>query len=154
MRVSVSFGPVIVDVDRFKRINDGYGHPAGDAVLRALAEQLRSMVRATDIACRFGGEEFVVVLPERSEEAATDRAERLRAAWEARVVTAGKHSITSTLWIGLSTYPNHADALGTLVKAADLALYPSKRTGRNRVLAYVPGLGSLGRPAPPPPASG
>jgi diguanylate cyclase (GGDEF)-like protein len=151
-RANLPLTVMLVDVDHFKRVNDHYGHPAGDAVLRALAELLRSTVRASDVACRFGGEEFLLLLPEMPSEAAAGCAERLRARWEASEVRAGKHAIASTLSIGLATYPGRADTPESLVKAADLALYDAKRTGRNRAIAYQPLHGSLGKPAPAPPA--
>jgi diguanylate cyclase len=151
-RASLPLTVMIVDVDHFKRINDHYGHPAGDAVLRALADLLQSTVRASDVACRFGGEEFLLLLPEMPAEAAVGCAERLRARWETSPIRAGKHTIASTLSIGFATYPGRADTPESLVKAADLALYDAKRSGRNRAIAYLPIHGSLGKPAPPPPA--
>ncbi len=133
-RGDLALAVMVVDVDHFKRVNDTFGHAGGDAVLRALGECLAGIVRASDVACRFGGEEFVLVFPEMPQSIAIARAEQLRTSWEARVVLSDGAEIRSTLSIGLAMRPEHGDAPEMLIQAADRALYEAKRTGRNRVV--------------------
>lgn len=125
---------VVIDVDHFKRVNDTFGHAGGDAVLRALGECLGGIARASDVACRFGGEEFVLVFPEMHESVALARAEQLRSGWEARAVPIDGVEIRTTLSIGVAVCPGHGDQAETLIQAADRAVYEAKRTGRNRVV--------------------
>jgi two-component system cell cycle response regulator len=119
---------VMVDIDHFKSLNDGYGHQAGDEVLRLVAEVLAAACRDFDTAARYGGEEFAVVLPSCSSGESLVVAERLRESISkietVRAVTASA---------GVATYPAHASNSEALIKAADEALYESKRAGRNRV---------------------
>jgi len=129
----------MIDVDHFKRINDAHGHPMGDQVLRALATILTKHVRDSDIVCRFGGEEFLVVLPGMRRDGAMARAEAWRSAFEAERVPSGGEAIAATLSVGIATFPEDGDAIVTLVRAADDALYRAKRTGRNRVCAHEGG---------------
>jgi diguanylate cyclase (GGDEF)-like protein len=122
-----------VDVDHFKRINDEYGHAAGDAVLKHLARMFRAAIRDMDMAARVGGEEFVIWLPETDREAAQHVAERIRqtvadSGWE----WAGS-KVTLTCSIGLAARPETSPELENLIPAADAALYRAKRGGRNRV---------------------
>ena len=126
---------VMFDVDHFKRYNDLHGHDAGDAVLRALGNLVQTHIRAGDVACRFGGEEFLLVQPGLSAEDALVRAESLRHAVSLLSLThhgLGLGSITVSL--GVATYPEHADGGAALLKRADEALYRAKREGRNRVV--------------------
>ena len=125
---------LMIDVDHFKRFNDEHGHEAGDLVLGAIGSRLRRVVRASDIASRFGGEEFVVVLPEVTPARALVRAEQIRAAVEARrLVHFGAPLPPVTVSIGVAMYPQHGDSVEALLRAADLALYGAKRDGRNQV---------------------
>lgn len=126
----------MIDVDHFKRINDAHGHPSGDQVLRALAGILSAQVRGSDIVCRFGGEEFLVVLPGMPRDGAMARAEAWRGAFEAARVAAAGESISATLSVGIATFPEDGDAAAALVRAADDALYRAKRSGRNRVCTH------------------
>lgn len=121
---------IMVDFDNFKDVNDKAGHEAGDLALRMLADNLRAELRAVDTAARFGGDEFVIILPQATTEGAMIVAERLRSRVEQMVVP-GFGRVTSSL--GVATFPNHASSRDTLVVAADRALYSSKNTGRNRV---------------------
>jgi diguanylate cyclase (GGDEF)-like protein len=127
---------LVVDVDHFKKFNDDFGHQAGDSILRQVAEILNDTFRGEDIICRYGGEEFVAILPDLSFEAALERAQHLR-----RVVSEARPHFRSeglhrvTVSIGLAMYPLHADSAETLVRAADRALYEAKHQGRNRIVA-------------------
>ena len=126
---------VMFDVDHFKRYNDLHGHDAGDAVLRALGTLVQSHIRAGDVACRYGGEEFLLLQPGLSAEDALVRAESLRHAVSGLALTnhgVGLGSITVSL--GIATYPKHALDRTTLIKRADEALYRAKQAGRNRVV--------------------
>ncbi len=121
---------VMLDLDHFKQINDQAGHDAGDVALRMLADTLRDELRAVDTAARFGGDEFVLILPQASPEGAHLVAERLRKRIEATLVP-GFGQMTASF--GLATFPAHASSRDTLVVAADRALYNSKNAGRNRI---------------------
>jgi diguanylate cyclase (GGDEF)-like protein len=126
---------VMLDLDRFKALNDTYGHPAGDAVLIALAKGLREQVRAGDLACRWGGEEFLLVLPNMPLAAAAERADVLRARFAAVQTAAGATRISATLSAGVAACPEHGASPAELIAAADAALYRAKGDGRNRVEA-------------------
>lgn len=131
---------VIVDLDFFKKINDTYGHVTGDEVLRAAARVFGINLRNSDTLGRYGGEEFVLILPETDHDGAMILAERLRARLETSPVTLATCSITVTASIGVATYhPGIVDPEGFLHEA-DTALYYSKRTGRNRVTLFTPAL--------------
>lgn len=121
------------DIDHFKRLNDTYGHPAGDDVLRALGSLLRRNVRASDIPCRYGGEEFVVVLPNTPLEVARERAELVRQNFADLPIAFGGRQLESTVSIGVSVYLGHGDTVDALISAADQALYKAKQAGRNKV---------------------
>jgi diguanylate cyclase (GGDEF)-like protein/PAS domain S-box-containing protein len=125
---------LMIDIDCFKRLNDTYGHQAGDEVLRTLGESIRNCARTADLPCRYGGEEFLLVLPNISIETACERAERWRSAFEKEVIVFGKSVITSTVSIGVATYPVHGDTRESLIRSADEALYRAKHSGRNRVV--------------------
>jgi diguanylate cyclase (GGDEF)-like protein/PAS domain S-box-containing protein len=125
---------VMMDIDHFKRLNDTHGHQAGDLVLRELGVLLRGRMRGEDIACRFGGEEFVAILPGASLAAAEQRAEEWRIAFQAmRLPYEGKY-LHATLSLGLANFPKHGISADELLFQADSALYMAKRAGRNRVM--------------------
>ena len=127
---------LIADIDHFKRVNDTYGHDAGDAVLREFAARFRRNTRGIDLACRLGGEEFVIVMPETELMRAFQVGERLRACIAAepfRVNSATELRLTAS--VGVSTLETSGDTPATLYKRADNALYAAKREGRNRVMA-------------------
>ncbi|MEW5710198.1 MAG: diguanylate cyclase [Pseudomonadota bacterium] len=129
---------LMLDVDHFKRFNDSYGHEAGDAVLRALGRLLRQSVREGDIACRFGGEEFVVLLPEATLETAQERAERIRdEARRIRIHREGRYLDPVSVSFGVAIYPDHGVSAETLLAAADAALYRAKSSGRDRVMVSL-----------------
>jgi two-component system, cell cycle response regulator len=129
----------MVDLDRFKAINDVHGHDAGDDVLRELSRRIRETVRGIDLACRYGGEEFIVVMPDTEPVLAEAVAERLRAAIETRPFTLDGRATTLTVTasLGLSTLVSPSDTAQALLRRADEALYTAKRTGRNKVVAYA-----------------
>jgi diguanylate cyclase (GGDEF)-like protein len=121
---------IMMDLDRFKRINDRAGHDIGDVALRIVAESLRAELRAVDSAARFGGDEFAVILPQAGTDGAMVVAERLRKRISGTEVP-GFGLITASF--GIASFPAHASSRDTLVVAADRALYNSKHTGRNCV---------------------
>lgn len=128
---------MITDIDRFKAINDTYGHDGGDDVLREFAMRLRKNVRGIDLACRFGGEEFVIVMPDTEGHVAERVAERIRAQIEQTAFPVGRSglSIPVTVSVGVSAIQMPGDSVEALMKRADLALYEAKSSGRNRVVA-------------------
>jgi len=128
---------VMIDLDNFKRLNDEHGHAAGDQVLRWFGDLLRARLRPGDIACRYGGEEFIVLMPTASAEVAMERAEQLRYAFTPLVATASGQRLTNvTLSAGMAVFPEDAHSASELRRCADVALYAAKRSGRNRVSAY------------------
>lgn len=127
---------MMIDVDNFKGINDTYGHQGGDEVLKKLAALLLNGVRTTDVACRFGGEEFLVLLPDMPIHVGVALANQWRAAFAATTTAFGDDSMQATLSIGIATYPEHGDSPTQLIGCADLALYRAKADGRNRVVSY------------------
>jgi two-component system cell cycle response regulator len=126
----------MLDLDHFKAVNDQYGHPAGDDVLRELAQRMLRQVRSVDLVARLGGEEFVAVMPETNLSGASAVAERLRIAIadEPFTVTASGERLPVTASIGIATSEN-GDSVETLLKRADDALYIAKNGGRNRVVS-------------------
>jgi len=134
-RKTLPLSLLMIDVDHFKSFNDTFGHEAGDAVLRDLGGILQRYVRGGDIACRFGGEEFTVVLPEADLDTARQRAEILREATrELRLVHDGKSLGAVTLSVGVACFPEHGRRREHLLQAADAALYAAKDAGRNQVV--------------------
>lgn len=123
----------LVDIDHFKPINDRYGHPAGDGVIRGIAQLLRRNARADQLIARIGGEEFALVYAEQSLPEAVESTERLRRAIEASPFELGGASATVTVSIGLAQWCRGMSALSDLMRAADEQLYRAKQSGRNRV---------------------
>ncbi|MGB8986186.1 MAG: diguanylate cyclase [Candidatus Sulfotelmatobacter sp.] len=133
-RAGQSMGILMLDLDHFKRFNDTYGHDAGDAVLRETAAFLLKNVRAEDFVCRYGGEEFVVILPTADLEGSTARGEKLRSKMrELSIMHQGKSLGMVTLSVGVAAFPAHAMSPKELMAAADAALYEAKRGGRDQV---------------------
>jgi diguanylate cyclase (GGDEF)-like protein len=127
-------GVIMIDIDHFKRFNDTYGHALGDALLRDLGALLRANVRGSDIACRYGGEEFILLLPDASRDVTRERAERIRAgAGRIGVRHDGQAVEPITLSIGLAGFPEDGAMGEALLKAADDALYRAKHAGRDRI---------------------
>jgi|SRR5450432_1183909 len=125
---------LFLDLDHFKRFNDTYGHDAGDMVLQSLAELFLRFFRATDICCRYGGEEFAIILPESSSKDAVIRADVLRAEVKSLRLQHKKQSLGSlTISVGVATFPEHGSTSEVLLKIADQCLYESKARGRDVV---------------------
>jgi len=164
VRARGSLALLLVDIDHFKRVNDTYGHLVGDQVLAALAEALRQQVRDSDVVGRFGGEEFVVLLPGADADEAGKVAERLRdRVGAAPVSVAGGGEVRVTVSIGAAVLGPHAEDIPGLLARADLALYQAKAAGRNRVRlfgepefrpALGPQAGASARRELPPPRQG
>jgi diguanylate cyclase (GGDEF)-like protein len=127
---------LMLDLDFFKSVNDSYGHAAGDSVLKALSANLKASLRMADIACRYGGEEFVVLAPETTLKGAAELAERIRSRMETTFVSVGDDMITITVSIGIAETAGRTVALETLTDEADKALYAAKSGGRNAVFAW------------------
>jgi two-component system cell cycle response regulator len=127
---------LVLDIDYFKSINDGHGHDAGDDVLREFALRIRKSIRNIDLACRYGGEEFVIVMPETDMAVATMVAERLRRriASEPFAIQDGARNLDVTISIGIGALDGADDNAAAILKRADTALYRAKRDGRNRVV--------------------
>ena len=133
-----SLALLLLDVDHFKRFNDTYGHEAGDAVLRSFGQVLRDNCRQGDTACRFGGEEFVILLADTDEVCAREWGERLRSRLcNMKVKTGNTELPPVTASMGLALYPVHGKDESTLLKAADVALYDAKSNGRDRLMCSV-----------------
>jgi diguanylate cyclase (GGDEF)-like protein len=127
----------MLDLDHFKKFNDTFGHAAGDTALKAVAEIFRTSIRTEDIACRYGGEEFTIMLPDVTPEVACNRAESIRRAIEnLRVPLEREIYAEFTVSIGLALFPTDGDTADLLLRRADTALYRAKRQGRNRVAQY------------------
>jgi len=127
---------VMIDIDHFKQLNDTYGHPAGDLVLKELAALLLRHLRSEDIVCRFGGEEFVAILPGAPLMTAAQRAESWRLAFQELRIEYEDQVLTGTLSMGIAEYPRHGATGEDLLFQADSAMYMAKRAGRNRVMVW------------------
>jgi diguanylate cyclase (GGDEF)-like protein len=139
IREGEALGVVMLDLDHFKRLNDAFGHAAGDFALRLVGQFLQSNIRAEDIACRFGGEEFVIILPKATAEDTRRRAEALRLGIRSlRADPGGPSFPTVTMSLGVAAYPQHGATGEGLVRAADEALYRAKAEGRDRVVVAGP----------------
>jgi two-component system cell cycle response regulator len=133
-----SLSVMLVDVDHFKSVNDTYGHHAGDDVLKELAQRLRRSTRGIDLACRYGGEEFVVVMPDTDGEDARDAADRIRRSVAADpFVLASGRALAVTISAGVATVDRTDDTPESVIDRADRALYRAKSEGRNRVVAHA-----------------
>ena len=141
---------VVVDIDRFKDVNDRFGHAAGDEVLKAVADVLRRSTRDGDTVARMGGEEFVLVLPGAGAGQAVERAEEIRRDCAGLVHVLGGETVTVTVSAGVAAGPLGGAASDALLDAADRALYAAKAAGRNRVVAAAAGDRWLPAPAPAP----
>jgi diguanylate cyclase (GGDEF)-like protein len=134
VRTGQSLGVIMFDLDHFKNFNDSFGHDAGDAILQNLGIFLSKFTRADDIACRYGGEEFVLILPNASLKDTEFRAEQLRASVkELKIMHLGKPLGTVTISIGVAAFPQHGSSPAQLMARADGALYLAKKDGRDRV---------------------
>jgi diguanylate cyclase (GGDEF)-like protein len=131
---TISF--VMIDIDHFKKINDTFGHDTGDVVLRKLATQLLNQARIIDIVCRYGGEEFLVILPNVTAEFAFQIAERWRKSFLGLTMPLGYGSVQATISCGISEFPLNGNTVEELISTADKAMYRAKAAGRNRVVIW------------------
>tara|TARA_R110000772_G_scaffold38750_2_gene91231 strand:+ start:2685 stop:3812 length:1128 start_codon:yes stop_codon:yes gene_type:complete len=127
---------MMIDADNLKKVNDTYGHKAGDKLILTLASTIRECLRTSDIICRYGGDEFVALLPQLPVNKAMETAERLRSAIENTSFDVDGQRITTTVSIGVATYPDEVRVADELMERADESLYESKNAGRNKVISY------------------
>ena len=133
-RYGNEFSMIILDIDFFKKFNDTYGHQSGDAVLRQVAQTLKRSVRATDIACRYGGEEMSIILPNTGKNVAHSTAEKIcERVSSNKFKLQGDKEVSVTISLGVSTYPQDGQTPSELIEAADKRLYNAKNNGRNQV---------------------
>jgi len=132
-REQLPLSVLLLDIDHFKQVNDRFGHAVGDQVLVRLGQMLQQMSRREDLACRYGGEEFLLLLPGMGLDEAYERAQQLRLAFAHLQMQAQEQAIPLSLSIGVAASPAHASAPEALIHRADLALYSAKAQGRNRV---------------------
>jgi diguanylate cyclase (GGDEF)-like protein/PAS domain S-box-containing protein len=144
-RVGYPMALIMVDLDHFKRVNDTYGHPTGDAVLKAMASILLHGAREGDIICRYGGEEFLVALPNMTIENALTRAKAWQGTLSNTSIQHGAFSVQITLSAGIAAFPDNGADVDTLLHLADEALYRAKANGRNRVEFEAAQLGPVSR---------
>ena len=136
MRNGQPLGIMMIDIDHFKQINDTYGHEAGDLVLQALATFFHDNIRGGDIACRYGGEEFLLLFPDAPLDGMRKRADNLRScAAQLQIIVEGKAVTPPTLSIGVAVFPDDGETSQAVVRAADAALYRAKTSGRDRVVS-------------------
>jgi len=134
VRYDLPLSVIMIDIDWFKKLNDGYGHEAGNAVLKELARVIKECIRDVDIFARYGGEEFVVILPQTPSDEARRIGERIRSQVAATVIDIGpKGTVKITVSIGVSSYPENGRSEEELVSVADQALYKAKGSGKNLV---------------------
>jgi diguanylate cyclase (GGDEF)-like protein len=138
-RESIRVAVIMIDLDRFKRVNDTAGHAAGDFVLTEVAALLKRHIRGTDIACRYGGEEFTLVLPNATLQSARSRGEAICSA----IREEGGQLMGVTASLGVALFPDHAAEPESLIRAADKALYDAKGRGRNQVRIFARGTAKI-----------
>lgn len=136
LRTQVTYAILMIDIDYFKMVNDTYGHDSGDIVIKSLAEILQQSIRKADLAIRYGGEEFLVLLYNTTPEGALGVAEKIRTRFNEKKYQFGSDTVEKTLSIGIAHFPSQADSIWKVIKFADLALYEGKHTGRNRVIEF------------------
>ncbi len=135
-RYSRSFSLMMVDSDHLKEINDTYGHAAGDRLIQTIAHVIRNAIKSTDVVARYGGDEFICLLPGASQQTAMQVAERIRQRLADEPLPIDDGHIAITVSVGIATYPVHGATMEDLSKSADRALYVSKAQGRDRVTVY------------------
>jgi len=127
---------LLLDIDHFKKVNDTYGHPAGDLVLKGVAKLLKKTLRSVDLSARYGGEEFAAILVKTGRKGAYKMAERLRKAILQETFSTSAGDIQVTASIGIASYPDDGESRELLIEHADQALYFAKNNGRNRVCSF------------------
>ena len=135
-RYKIDLSLLMIDIDHFKKVNDTYGHPVGDQVLKTLADICKKVLRDVDIVVRFGGEEFIVILPSTNISGSLLTAERIRRAVEETEFQYEDISLRCTVSIGVTSYDNNEWNDKDFIKAADIALYEAKKNGRNQVCEF------------------
>jgi diguanylate cyclase (GGDEF)-like protein/PAS domain S-box-containing protein len=133
-RLHTSVGLIMIDIDHFKRFNDTYGHEVGDLVLEEVGKLLKANIRGEDIACRYGGEEFLLILPDTLPESLKERADGIRTKIKALRIAYQDEELAITISAGVSLLPHHGPGLDAALKAADASLYQAKADGRDRVV--------------------
>jgi diguanylate cyclase (GGDEF)-like protein len=136
-RNAAQLAVIMIDIDHFKQFNDNFGHDGGDAILRALGTYLKKHVRGSDIACRYGGEEFLLILSPSTEEGARQRAEKIREGAGLLSLNHANRDLSAiSLSLGVAIFPDHAADAASMIKVADVALYKAKGSGRNQVVMF------------------
>jgi diguanylate cyclase (GGDEF)-like protein len=135
-RTSRGFSLLLLDLDALKRVNDSFGHDAGDRLLRSIGEVMRGGVRATDVAARLGGDEFVVILPETELTGGLRVAEKLRRDIGQLAVPTNGNLVSSSVSVGVVSYPDDARTQDELLRRADRAMYEAKRRGKDQIVHY------------------
>jgi diguanylate cyclase (GGDEF)-like protein len=133
-RLQHPLGLIMADIDHFKVVNDSYGHDAGDIVLQELSRLLKDNIREGDIACRYGGEEFVIVMPEASLQICQQRAEDIRTQFDSLRIDYHQYKLHVTISLGVAAFPQHGTNGEEVLNRADQAMYRAKQAGRNRVM--------------------
>ncbi len=136
LRRKSTIGILMIDIDFFKQVNDEYGHDVGDKVLKEIANIIKNSIRESDLAIRYGGEEFMVLLMDVNPEKAVEIAEKIRKRIENKIIAVGSITLRKTASIGVSIFPIDSDQFWQCIKFADVALYKAKEEGRNRVVRF------------------
>jgi diguanylate cyclase (GGDEF)-like protein len=136
VRYEHALSVMILDIDNFKQVNDTYGHATGDEAIKLLAATIKSIIRTADVAARFGGDEFVVLMPETNSQQALKTAQRLRLYLAERTVPTNQYRFHFTLSIGVASVSAEVNSIDILLEHADRALYLAKQTGRNQIQVY------------------
>jgi diguanylate cyclase (GGDEF)-like protein len=136
VRDNAKLSVIAIDIDNFKRVNDSYGHKRGDEVLVFLGDLIRRSIRQTDVACRVGGEEFILALPASSLEDTCKRAEAIRLEFERAAFEFDGRKVRLSFSAGVATFPDHGKTIDDVALCADRALYMAKNAGRNRVVRW------------------
>lgn len=136
IRAKIHYGVLMIDIDYFKMINDNYGHDIGDEAIRIVSKVIKSSIRESDIAIRYGGEEFLVLLYNCSKEHIVTIAENIRKEFAKQKISARGDTFSKTLSVGCSLFPDHSDSIWKCIKFADISLYHAKDGGRNRVVLF------------------
>ncbi len=145
VKSNIRYSVLMIDIDFFKMVNDTHGHDVGDIIIKGLSETLISNIREIDMAIRYGGEEFIILLHNPSVKKALEIAEKIRASFQARSFSINSHeSISKTISIGVAHLPEDADSIWKVIKFADTALYVAKDSGRNKVIEFKKEMFDLG----------
>jgi diguanylate cyclase (GGDEF)-like protein len=136
-RDKTNYDIMMIDIDYFKLVNDNYGHDVGDTVIKALSDILKQSIRESDMAIRYGGEEFLILLRRTTPDATMKIASDIHTNFKAKKFTVGQESIQKTLSIGIAKLPQDADSMWKVIKYADTALYSAKNTGRDKIVEFT-----------------